>query len=441
MGKRKIKGSDFNHFGAGDNDSRNRDEASYEDTNAAFFGQFMDVEAIKLLRVEAIDIFKIRPDFTQPRRTIPSVLRHGKRGLPLTMGTIFEEWIAVVNEERAKENYPPFNLREAIEMVETALPSPSVEHAQKYEEEHRLPRMWITDRGVRIDPRDLAKAGGIISDDGLRPELLEAPNSAELKVELSKFSAEAALMHIITLAASIRQHELTNAITVINFEKGKSYFIETGERRWMSYHLLHHVYGDDWKNIPARIVPYQNIWRQASENNARQDLNAIAKARQLAIIVMELYKELEFKFQPFEAFEHEKDYYAQVADGVQWRIIKGEMQRVLTFLGLSDPVQIRQYRALLRLDYELWDFADDNNISEFELREMTKSGFIPLGSPKQSGQSKQSILSEPEANLFSREWIKIANRQRSLAKKISPDDRKKMSVMLRSLADEIDKMK
>jgi len=224
MGKRKIKGSDFNHFGAGDNDSRNRDEASYEDTNAAFFGQFMDVEAIKLLRVEAIDIFKIRPDFTQPRRTIPSVLRKGNRGTGHEMGDIFERWLGMVNTERKNNDYEPFNLRDAIEMVETALPSPSAEHAKQYDEEHRLPRMWMTERGLRIDPRDLAKDFASNAEDGAQVALMEGPSSVELKIQLSKFSAEASLMHLITLAASIKQDGLTNPITISKGDSG--YVIE-----------------------------------------------------------------------------------------------------------------------------------------------------------------------------------------------------------------------
>ena len=440
MGKRKIKGSDFNHFGAGDNDSRNRDEASYEDTNAAFFGQFMDVEAIKLLRVEAIDIFKIRPDFTQPRRTIPSVLRKGTRGTGHEMGDIFERWLGMVNTERKNNDYEPFNLRDAIEMVETALPSPSAEHAKQYDEEHRLPRMWMTERGLRIDPRDLAKDFASNAEDGAQVALMEGPSSVELKIQLSKFSAEASLMHLITLAASIKQDGLTNPITISKGDSG--YVIETGERRWMSYHLLNYVYGDDWGKIPARVVDKANVWRQASENNARQDLNAIAKARQLALLIMEMYQATGVKFDIIDDFEHEQDYYAQVADGQEWRIIKGETQKILTMMRLQDASQIRQHRALLRMGKDLWDFADDNNISEYELREMIRLGLTPLsGNSGGKLDKKKSFPPESEPNSFFQNWHKIAQQQRDMAKKMKSDERKKMAMMFRQLADEIDKMK
>ncbi|MDX2076496.1 MAG: ParB N-terminal domain-containing protein [bacterium] len=438
MGKRKIKGSDFNHFG-GENE-RNREDASYEETNAAFFGQFMDVEAVKTLRVEQIDIFKIRPDLRQPRRTIPSKLRRMWHGNPQEIAMLFEQWVALVNEDREANSYPPFNLHEALEMVENENPSPSAEHAKNYDEEHRMPRFWVTERGVRIDPRDLAKSGLAANTSGIRPHLLQTPNSAELKVELSKFSTEASLMHLVSLAASIREHGLTNPITIS--KEGNGYIIETGERRWMSFHLLHYVYGDEWGKIPARVVDKASVWRQASENNARQNLNAIAKARQLALLVMEMYEETGVKFDHIETFEHERDYYAQVADGQEWRIIKGETQKVMTMLGLQDASQIRQHRALLRMAPDLWDFADDNDISEYELREMIRMGLTPSsgGGAGISGK-KASSSPEPEPHLFFQNWYKVAQQHRDLAKKMQADERLKMAVMFRHLADEIEKMK
>lgn len=432
MGKRKIKNADFNHFG--DDGGRNREEASYEETNAAFFGQFTDLQAVKQLRIEQVDIFDIVPDLLQPRRVVPSKLRRYWHGNPQETGTLFDKWIEIINSDREAEGYPPFNLEEALAMVETDAVSPSAEHAKQYDEEHRLPRMIVTERGVQIDPRDLRNVDSV--DDGLRPEWLYGPSSAELKVQLSKFSTEAALMHIIALAASIRQDGLTNPITL--GKDGRRYIIETGERRWMSYHLLYHVYGDAWDKIPARIVDAPNVWRQASENNARKDLNAVSKARQLALLIMNLYRAKKFDFKPIEAFEHEQDYYAQVADGDKWRIPRGEGQKVLTLLGFSNMVQLRQHRALLRVNQELWDFADDNNISEYELREIMRLGIMPTQKPP---QKKLEFHPEPELSLFNKHWTQLAERQRALAKKMTRDDRHKMVIMMRALADEIEKMK
>jgi hypothetical protein len=433
MGKRKIKNANFNHFS--DDGGRNREDASYEETNAAFFGQFADIQAVKQLRVEKVNIFDIVPDLLQPRRVVPSRLRQYWHGNPQEIHQLFDKWLEAINADRQAEGYPPFNLQEALEMVETDGVSPSDEHAKQYDEEHRMPRMFITPYGIRIDPRDLQNEDPI--DDGFRPEWLEAPSSAELKVQLSKFSTEVALIHIVTLAASIRQDGLTNPITIAKHDKG--YIIETGERRWMSYHLLYYVYDGDWDKIPARIVDKPNIWRQASENNARKDLNAVSKARQLARLIMSIYQERHVYFKPIEDFDHEQDYYAQVADGDKWRIPRGEGQKVLTMLGFTNMVQLRQHRALLRMSKELWDFADDNNVTEYELREIIRLGMMP--SAQKPAPKTVKLHPEPELSLFHKHWTQLAERQRALARRMTPEDRHKMVVMMRALADEIEKMK
>jgi len=127
-----------------------------------------------------------------------------------------------------------------------------------------------------------------------------------------------------------------------------------------------------------------------------------------------------------------------VADGIQWRVLPGDSQKILTFLGLNNPVQLRQYRALLRVDYEVWDFADDNNITEFEIREMIRHGLVPS---KVTPAKKLDHTLSPEPSLFHKHWEQLANKQRALAKKMTRDDRHKMVIMIRALADEIEKMK
>ncbi len=92
---------------------------------------------------------------------------------------------------------------------------------------------------------------------------------------------ERTLMQVIGLAASIKSKGLTNPITVAR--NGARFTLETGERRWMAHHLLNMHYPDEkWDKIPARVVEQVDVWRQAAENGARQNLNAISIARQLA---------------------------------------------------------------------------------------------------------------------------------------------------------------
>ena len=99
---------------------------------------------------------------------------------------------------------------------------------------------------------------------------------------------EAPLLRLADLAGSIRQDGLTNPITVV--KTGDTHVIETGERRWVAFHLLNaYIDGDDYQSIPARRMPELNLWRQASENTARDALNAIARARQIALLLMDMH--------------------------------------------------------------------------------------------------------------------------------------------------------
>ena len=70
-------------------------------------------------------------------------------------------------------------------------------------------------------------------------------------------------------------------------------------------------------------------------------------------------------------------FYAQVEDGNEWRIPRGQGDRLMNALGFKNKRQLRDYRALLRLDDEGWNYADDNNISEGELRHANYS--VPMG--------------------------------------------------------------
>ena len=178
-------------------------------------------------------------------------------------------------------------------------------------------------------------------------------------------TAELPLMRLADLAASILQDGLTNPITVVGSRD--SYVIETGERRWVAFHLLNaYIGGEEYTAIPARRVPELNLWRQASENTARDNLNAIARARQIALLLMDMHGW--DNFAPIDSFEHEQDFYAQVADSSAWRIPYGKAEQLCGACGFENASRIRQFRALLRLTREQWTAADDRDVAEFELR-------------------------------------------------------------------------
>lgn len=181
---------------------------------------------------------------------------------------------------------------------------------------------------------------------------------------------EASFMKLVNLAATIRRDGgLINPVTV--YKTGTVYQLETGERRWLAHHLLSFALAEErWQKISARVVDSPSIWRQAHENTARDDLNAISLARQLALLVMDIYMEKGVDFHPYEVFGHDRHFYAQVADGFEFPVAYGDRERIIAAMGKSNVSQVNQYRALLRLPDEVWQSADAENTAERPLRDL-----------------------------------------------------------------------
>lgn len=277
--------------------------------------------------IEAVSIHDIHPNIMQPRYSIPHDLTDIYELKSENIVDIFERWIIEVQLEKAEKDFDITNFLTGDE----------------------------TTRGDRAE-----------NDDADSSSLAGLPHS----------SKEFALMKLVDLAASIRRDGLSNPISLVRH--ADHFEIETGERRWLAYHILYWKFGDgdsrpdgtrvNWSRIPARIVKRVDVWRQASENNARDNLNAISRARQLALLLMDLHG-----WQRFSALaecESEQAFYAQVADGTRWRIPRGRGERLLNAMGMAEASQLRQYRALLRLPVELWRKGDDENLGEGELRKM-----------------------------------------------------------------------
>jgi hypothetical protein len=285
---------------------------SWVQTDSEIFGGsqiFGDLAAAdaQVERVRPVSIFDILPDLTQPRRAVPSPVRHSWDGTPAGIAEMLKVWWGLTEEERGGR----FDLGAYLEGGET----------ERSETDH--------------------------------PAHTPGP-------------IEAAFMTIITLAASIRRDGLTNPITVA--PAGHQHQLETGERRWLAYHLLYAWFdGHDerpneqerWEKIPTRQVKQVDVWRQANENNARTDLNAISRARQLAILLMHLHGLEHFK--PFEAFQNERKFYAQAAER---RPPYGTGEQLLNAMGVSNRSALTRYRALLKLPDEIWQGGDDLNLPE-----------------------------------------------------------------------------
>lgn len=260
---------------------------------------FDRVDAGKIV-AKPINIHEITPDPLQPRRTLPTSIRPSWDGTAATLPQVFAMWQQLAEGERGK----PMLIDRFFGMAEeTERPRPS---------------------------------GPI----------------------------EESFIEIIDLAANIRANGLTNPITIVRTPGG--FRLETGERRWMAYHFLFHYFDDEqeqWGRIPARIMDAFSVWRQAGENNARENLSAIARARQLAILLMEIYQRLGRSFQPYEALVGEGDcdrlFYAQVADGNAFPIPRGYGEPLYSALGFKQSSQFREHRSLLTLPDVVWQAADD----------------------------------------------------------------------------------
>lgn len=185
---------------------------------------------------------------------------------------------------------------------------------------------------------------------------------------------------LLRLAQSVHTDGLINPITVI--KQGARYVIEGGERRWLAHHLLVQHIDKKYEKIPVIEGNAEDaLWRQAHENNNRDSLNAIAKARQLALLIMDLRRNLN-DYQTYEELVEVCDriYYAQVANGRIHSIPPGMSERVESAMGLT-IARVNQYRSLLRLTEDnavndiLWLRASDEWWAEGFMRDVAK---LPL---------------------------------------------------------------
>ncbi len=262
--------------------------------------------------IEMVNIFDILPDPQQPRRAVPLSILAGWNGETASIKTqLLDPWFNAYGHEVGLDYNEVKSIVEAV--------------------------IW-----------------------GKSPDREESHNPKPY---------EASLFKVVELAASIRDQRLINPITIFNIKHSDQYQIETGERRWLAYHLLATIEDAGWFKIPARVIEAPNIWKQAYENNTRDNLNAIAKARQFALLLMDILRKTHH-FEDFMEFRNEQDFYAQVADGSRYSIPRGSGEKLVTAIGLQNPRQLRDLRRLLKLPPEIWQEADERNWREGRLRQM-----------------------------------------------------------------------
>lgn len=329
---RKNKLADIDPFGGSENESSDeRPSLSMTDADKALFGELTRREGTRQT-VKATSIFSIYPDIKQPRRAVPSQVRQHWSGEPNDIADLFNAWLKFIDEERAQTGIQPFNL-------DSILWAEAIETAERSEED---------------------------VDSGTREEY--GP-------------VEIAFRKVVELAISIRRDGLANPVTIQRVD-GTTFRLETGERRWLAFHVLFGYFGGDegkpneaekWESIPAIIVDRFSVWRQASENAARADLNAIGRARQFAILLMDLLEQQGVTFRPFETMTmpngSDRPYYAQAA---QHRVPSGKSEMLSNGLGVSHRAAFSRCRMLLGLPDEVWTIGDNLNLSEDELLRLAK---------------------------------------------------------------------
>jgi len=297
--------------------------------DAKIYGSLGELSAGKII-AKPLPLAEIRPDARQPRRQIPSALRAAWDGEP---GSLFRQWILA--------------------------------HAAEVGKREDAATGFLFDRmnGVQTE-----------MDMVYQDEAVRGPTEPSSGVYTKS------LLAVVDLASQIRAEGLINPIRVVNAADG--YLIESGERRWLAFQLLHWFTDDEgWSKIPAVVAPQFSAWQQARENTARSSLNAIGMARQLALLLMDLYTAEGVTFLPFDDMVPpggcDRAYYAQVADGQTWRVPRGQGEALVGALGLKNPQQIRQYRMLLSVSDTLWQVSDDLEWPEARIRQIIEATLNP----------------------------------------------------------------
>lgn len=296
--------------------------------DAKIYGSLGELSAGKIV-AKPIDIRQIEPDFAQPRQQIPSAVRaRWNRQVDAdSMADLFGAWTMAYAEEIGV----PFE--QASSFINAVLDG---------------------DMNESVLPLVMPKA------------------SAERKVGVMQSS----LMTVVWLAANIKGEGHHNPILI--YRTGDGYRIIDGERRWLAHCLLAVTEGPEhWGRIKAIVEDRPNVWAQADNNNQNEKLKATELARQFALLLMDLYTAEGYTFQPYEAFEHDLGFYAQVADGTEWAIPRNGAARLMQAMGNMSAGQMRQYRALLRLPPAVWTMAHDLGWGETFLREIKSATNSP----------------------------------------------------------------
>lgn len=264
------------------------------------------------IKVVSIVLDRIRPDPAQPRRVLPENIRSEFLAGHINARQALERWEAIVAEEAAQLGRPRPDWRALLDR----------------------------------NPEDRAEDAVNFDAPGLPgPE-------------------EGLLRSIVATAATIRHGGQVSPITVVEMDGGSYYRIETGERRYWAYYWLNTWIGDEFDQIQCLVVDKASPWRQAAENTSREGLSAMAMARQLATLLLDLHGITPDYSRPIP-----NDWYRQA---LNFRVPRGEGSNVRAALGGIERAQFSRIGALLRLPDPVWELADRYRLEEKKLRFVLK---------------------------------------------------------------------
>jgi hypothetical protein len=294
------------------------DEADIHAIDEAIYGSGLSGASGGTMRAKRLNLMRVRPDVAQPRRAIPLGIRGGWDGDPSMVSTLLDLW----------RQYAEREFRHSLDVVG-----------------------MLSETSVTIEGDHGHEVKDYIHDD------------------LSPIAK--GFIDLVQLAADINRVGLTQPITVAR--DGDGYLIIAGERRYLAHHLLYQ-YVDEATRIPAFVKDSHDVWAQASENANRSPLNAIGMARQVALLMMAMHREVNgTEFRSFAEMvkpgESDRAFYAQVADGREFRVLSGYAEKLTTATGLPSYGRVRRYRALLSVPDELWIQADSGDWSERKIRD------------------------------------------------------------------------
>ncbi len=289
----------------------NRVDDLLASVTADMFGDDAQIFDDNSVIVERILLDLVRPDPVQPRRVLPEAIHFAFHRHELTPTQALRELVQIV-QVAARQRGRPFN--NVLEL---------------------LPN----------------------SSDDVEEDVPEITLSPE----------ETLLRDLVNLAVTIRDDGQVNPLTVVDVSQSvtRLYRIETGERRyWASWLLRDFIPGYEGDGmLPCIVVPEEqvSIFRQAKENTSRTGLNAIAMARQAALLLLSVHGHA------IPEYPVDNDFYRQALD-LDLRGKREYTDAILAAMGGIDKRRFGQHKWLLKLSDEAMELADRHNIDEFRLR-------------------------------------------------------------------------